>query len=58
VGTGIAELAAVRTLRGWDATAELIGRAPVGPGDGSGIFLPGNASRAPDELGLGVQVAP
>ena len=44
VGAGIAGLAAARTLRRWDGAVEIVERA-------------GNAVRALDSLGLGVQVA-
>jgi 2-polyprenyl-6-methoxyphenol hydroxylase-like FAD-dependent oxidoreductase len=57
VGAGIAGLAAARTLRGWGAAVEAIERAPGPVSEGTGIYLPGNAVRALDSLGLGDQVA-
>jgi 2-polyprenyl-6-methoxyphenol hydroxylase-like FAD-dependent oxidoreductase len=57
VGAGIAGLAAARTLRGWNATVEVVERTPGPTSKGAGIFLPGNAMRALHQLGLGGQVA-
>ena len=57
VGAGIAGLAVARTLRDWGAAVEILERRPAPPREGTGIYLPGNAVRALDTLGLGAQVA-
>ena len=57
VGAGIAGLAAARTLRGWGGAVEIVERAPAPTTEGTGIYLPGNAVRALDSLGLAAQVA-
>ena len=57
VGAGIAGLAAARTLRGWGGAVEIVERAPAPTTEGTGIYLPGNAIRALDRLGLAAQVA-
>jgi len=56
VGAGIAGLAAARALRGWGAAVEMVERGPAAGVLGAGIYLPGNAVRALDALGLGEQV--
>jgi len=56
VGAGIAGLAAARTLCAWGATVEIVERAPAAGALGTGIYLPGNAVRALDQLGLAEQV--
>ncbi len=55
VGASIAGLAAARTLRGWGATVEIVEKAPGAAVLGAGIYLPGNAVRALDDLGLAEQ---
>jgi 2-polyprenyl-6-methoxyphenol hydroxylase-like FAD-dependent oxidoreductase len=57
VGAGVAGLAAARTLRRWGATVEIAERAPAAAIPGTGIYLPGNAVRALDALGLAEQVS-
>jgi 2-polyprenyl-6-methoxyphenol hydroxylase-like FAD-dependent oxidoreductase len=56
VGAGIAGLAAARTLRGWGAVDEVVDRAAAPVSEGAGVYLPGNAVRALDSLGLGARV--
>lgn len=57
VGAGIAGLAAARTLHDWGAATEVVERSPASTADGTGIYLPGNAVRALDRLGLSTDVA-
>ncbi|HEY3007730.1 MAG TPA: FAD-dependent monooxygenase [Micromonosporaceae bacterium] len=57
VGAGIAGLASARTLSRWGADVKIVEHAPATTTDGTGIYLPGNAVRAIDSLGLGAEVA-
>jgi FAD-dependent urate hydroxylase len=57
VGGGIAGLAAARTLARIGCRPEVIERDPVWWPAGTGIYLPGNATRALRDLDLGAQVA-
>ncbi len=52
VGGGIAGLAVARTLARASFAAEVVEREPAWDGEGTGIYLPGNASRALRGLGL------
>ena len=52
VGAGIAGLAAARTLAGAGFSAEVVEREPTWGEAGTGIYLPGNATRALRALGL------
>lgn len=57
VGAGIAGLSMARALRQRGITAEVIDRQSDNPAPGAGLFLPGNASRAIEQLGLLDKVA-
>jgi 2-polyprenyl-6-methoxyphenol hydroxylase-like FAD-dependent oxidoreductase len=57
VGAGIAGLATARTLHDWGATVQIVERAAQQQAGGTGIYLPGDAVRALDRLGLADQVA-
>jgi FAD-dependent urate hydroxylase len=57
VGGGIAGLALARTLASTGVSLDLIERERVWRPAGTGIYLPGNASRALRALGLEAQVA-
>jgi 2-polyprenyl-6-methoxyphenol hydroxylase-like FAD-dependent oxidoreductase len=57
VGAGIAGLATARALRDWGAAVEIVEREAAPVGDGFGLYLPGNAVRALDSLGVGAAVA-
>ena len=52
VGAGIAGLGAARALRQRGFAAEVVEREPAWSHAGAGIYLPGNAVRALDALGL------
>ncbi|SHN46576.1 FAD-dependent monooxygenase [Cryptosporangium aurantiacum] len=56
VGAGTAGLAAARTLHDWGADVRVVEREAKPSVDGTGIFLPGNAMRALDDLGVAPQV--
>lgn len=53
VGAGVAGPAATRTLRSWGAAVEVVEVRPGPATAGTGIYLPGNAVRALDAVGLG-----
>lgn len=53
VGAGIAGLALARALHQQGITAEVVERAAEWQPIGAGLYLPGNAVRALDELGIG-----
>lgn len=52
VGAGIAGLALARALGRRGLDAEIVERSPQWPDGGTGLFLPGNAYRALEALGL------
>ena len=57
VGGGIAGLALARALQERGVTVEIVERKPEWPSSGAGLYLPGNAVRGLDELGLGAEIA-
>jgi 2-polyprenyl-6-methoxyphenol hydroxylase-like FAD-dependent oxidoreductase len=57
VGGGIAGLSLARALERRGMIADLIERQPGNTGGGAGLYLPGNAVRALDGLGLRSEVA-
>ena len=57
VGAGIAGLATARALARAGCSPQVIEREPGWPDAGTGIYLPGNASRALRALGLEAEVA-
>ena len=52
VGAGVAGLALARALHQRDVTAEVVERVTHWESSGAGLYLPGNAVRALDELGI------
>jgi 2-polyprenyl-6-methoxyphenol hydroxylase-like FAD-dependent oxidoreductase len=56
VGAGVAGLASARALHRWGAAVEVVERSATATTDGTGIYLPGNAVRALDRLGLRTEV--
>jgi len=57
VGGGIAGLAMARALEQQGIIADLIERKADGPQEGAGLYLPGNAARALEQLGLLNEIA-
>jgi 2-polyprenyl-6-methoxyphenol hydroxylase-like FAD-dependent oxidoreductase len=57
VGAGIAGLALARALDGHGVSSDVVERMPDWPSSGAGLYLPGNAVRALDALGIGAEVA-
>jgi 2-polyprenyl-6-methoxyphenol hydroxylase-like FAD-dependent oxidoreductase len=57
VGAGVAGLALARALGQHGVNAEVVERATAWEPTGAGLYLPGNAVRALDELGVGSAVA-
>ena len=57
VGTGIAGLALARALHKQGVTPEVVERVAEWKAIGAGLYLPGNAVRALDELGIGAVAA-
>jgi FAD-dependent urate hydroxylase len=57
VGAGLAGLAAARALHGAGAMVEVVERSGGPTGEGTGLYLPGNAVRALRHLGLETEVA-
>ncbi|WP_088343286.1 MULTISPECIES: FAD-dependent monooxygenase [Rhodomicrobium] len=56
-GGGIAGLSLARALELRGIAADLVERQPGAPTGGAGLYLPGNAARAIDQLGLRAEVA-
>ncbi|HSL64178.1 MAG TPA: FAD-dependent monooxygenase, partial [Gaiellaceae bacterium] len=57
VGAGVAGLALARALRRRELDALVVERATEWRPTGTGLYLPGNAVRALNDLGLGSAVA-
>lgn len=57
VGAGVAGLALARALHQRDVTAQVVERVTHWEPSGAGLYLPGNAVRALDELGIEPAVA-
>jgi 2-polyprenyl-6-methoxyphenol hydroxylase-like FAD-dependent oxidoreductase len=57
VGGGIAGLSLAKALEQRDIAADLVERQRGEPAGGAGLYLPGNAARALDHLGLLTEVA-
>jgi 2-polyprenyl-6-methoxyphenol hydroxylase-like FAD-dependent oxidoreductase len=57
VGGGIAGLALARALQERGIAGEIVERKYEWPSSGAGLYLPGNAVRALDVLGIGAEVA-
>jgi 2-polyprenyl-6-methoxyphenol hydroxylase-like FAD-dependent oxidoreductase len=57
VGAGVAGLALARALYQRGITADVVERASDWQSTGAGLYLPGNAVRALDELGIGSAVS-
>jgi FAD-dependent urate hydroxylase len=57
VGAGIAGLAAARALARAGLAVDIVEREPAWGGEGTGVYLPGNAARALRALGLEQAVA-
>jgi 2-polyprenyl-6-methoxyphenol hydroxylase-like FAD-dependent oxidoreductase len=57
VGGGIAGLAVARALQERGIAGEIVERKSEWPSSGAGLYLPGNAVRALEVLGIGAEVA-